>query len=72
MPERMYFVNESRAVFEDLDLGQPTRLRNNPRIGDVPLPARGVLAIGQGVWHVLDPDEYGRTRRATAPTGQPA
>jgi hypothetical protein len=72
MPERMYFVNESRAVFEGLDLGQPTRLRDNPRIGDVPLPARGVLAIGQGVWHVLDTAEYGRTRAATAPTGLPA
>ncbi len=65
MPERMYFVNESRAVFEGFDLGQPARLKDNPRIGDVPLSARGMLAIGQGVWRVLDPTDSGRTRAAT-------
>ena len=68
MPERMYFVNESRAVFEGLDLGQPARLKDNPGIGDVPLPARGMLAIGRGVWQVLDPAESGRTQAATTPT----
>jgi hypothetical protein len=46
--------------------GAPVRLRENPRIGDVPLPARGILAIGQAVWEILDPAEYERTRTETA------
>jgi hypothetical protein len=34
----------------------------NPRIGDVTLPARGVLAIGQAMWRILDRDEYAMAR----------
>ena len=37
-------------VFDGVNLGSPTRLRENPTIGGVPLPARGVLAIGQAMW----------------------
>lgn len=33
-----------------------------PDIGGFPLPARGVLAIGQAAWPILDHDEYNRTR----------
>jgi hypothetical protein len=66
MPERMYFVNDATATIDGTDLGKPTRLRKNPTIGDVALPARGVLAIGQGVWQILDHDEYLRTRSETA------
>jgi hypothetical protein len=63
MPQRMYLVNESSAVLGGVDLGTPTRLRENPTIGDVPLPARAVLAIGQAMWPIADPDEYGDARR---------
>jgi hypothetical protein len=66
MPQRMYFVNESTATLEGVDLGRPTRAKPNPTIGDVPLPARGVLAIGQAMWRVLDAAEYERTRAETA------
>lgn len=66
MPQRMYFVDDSHGTFDGVDLGRPTRLRENPRIGDVPLPARGVLAVGQAVWEILDPAEYERTRTETA------
>lgn len=66
MPQRMYLVDEARAVLDGVDLGKPTRTADNPRIGDVPLPARGVLATGQGVWKTLDPTEYARTRAETA------
>ena len=38
------------------DIGVST----NPLIGEVPLPARGVLAIGQAAWEIRDPDEYSR------------
>jgi hypothetical protein len=38
-------------------------LRENPTIGGVPLPARGVLAIGQAMWQISDPDEYASARR---------
>lgn len=70
MPQRMYLVDESRAVWEGIDLGHPAHVPDNPKIGDVPLPARGVLAIGQGVWGILDPVEYQRTRSETAGAGR--
>jgi hypothetical protein len=63
MPQRMYLVNESTAVLDGSDLGAPTRLRENPTIGGVPLPARGVLAIGQAMWPISDSDEYDDARR---------
>jgi hypothetical protein len=74
MPQRMYFIQESTATLDGTDLGQPTQSDVNPTIGAVPLPARGIVAIGQGVWTILDPAEYERTRQATEdPTaGEPA
>jgi hypothetical protein len=60
MPQRMYLINESSAVLDGVDLGRPTLVTPNPRIGDVPLPARGVLAIGQAAWTIRDPEEYAR------------
>lgn len=44
----------------------PIQLHDNPEIGGVPLPARGVLAIGQAVWGIRDQAEYERTRSETA------
>jgi hypothetical protein len=64
MPQRMYWIDDSTAILNGADLGRPTRLPSNPRIGGVPLPARGILAIGQGQWRILDPVEYERTRVA--------
>jgi hypothetical protein len=65
MPERMYFIDETTAVLDGEDLGHSSRVIPNPQIGKVPLPARGVLAIGQGAWEILDNDEYTRTRAQT-------
>ena len=53
MPQRMYLVDHAQATLDGTDLGRPTRLESNPTIGDVPLPARGVLAEGQAMWRVL-------------------
>ena len=58
-------TNESQARFDGVDLGSPVHLRENPTIGDVPLPARGILAIGGAVWEILDQAEYERTRSET-------
>src|SRR2546430_2106277 len=66
MPQRMFFVEEATATLEGADLGRPTHAKPNPMIGDVPLPARGVLAIGQAMWRILDSVEYERTRSETA------
>ena len=63
MPQRMYLVNQSSAVLDGVDMGSPTRLRENPVIGGVALPARGVLAIGQAMWLIRDPDEFDTARR---------
>jgi hypothetical protein len=67
MPQRMYLVEESRAVLAGVDLGRPTHAAQNPRIGSVALPARGVLAVGQAAWVIRDQEEYERTRAETAP-----
>jgi hypothetical protein len=37
MPQRMYLIEDSAAVLEGKDLGRPTRMTPNPRIGEVPL-----------------------------------
>lgn len=63
MPHRMYLVDASSAVLDGVDLGSPTRLPDAPEIGGVPLPARGVLAIGQAMWPIRDRDEYDSARR---------
>lgn len=65
MPQRMYLVDDADALLGGHDLGAPMRSISNPQIGDVALPARGVIAIGQAMWPVLDPDEFERTRRET-------
>jgi hypothetical protein len=56
------FVDDSRATLDGIDLGRPARLRTNPVIGGIPLPARGVLSTGQAIFEILDPAEYQRTR----------
>ncbi len=66
MPQQMYFIDISAATFDGVDLGRPVQLKHNPRIGEVSLPARGVLAIGQAAWEIRDQAEYERTRSETA------
>ncbi len=62
MPQRMYYIDHAQATLAGLDLGRPAHLDENPTIGDVALPARGVLAIGQAMWQIRDPDEFTRLR----------
>lgn len=71
MPARMYYIDHSHATLDGVDLGQPARLQANPTIGEVTLPARGVLATGQAMWQILDPAEYEDTRSQAAATAQP-
>jgi hypothetical protein len=66
MPQRMHLVDEAKATLQGVDLGSPTRLAENPTIGGVPLPARGVLAFGQAMWPVLDQQDPGSPRSAPA------
>jgi hypothetical protein len=62
MPQQMFLVERSHAVLDGQDLGVPIRVPVNPTIGAVPLPARGVFAIGQAHWTIRDFEEYARTR----------
>ena len=71
MPERMYSIDESTATLDRKSLGHAARVTPTPDIGGFPLPARGVLAIGQAAWPILDHDEYARTREVTLPTPAP-
>ena len=66
MPQRMYFIESSSATLDGDNLGRPTHTAGPIDIGGVPLPCRGVLAVGQAAWEILDPAEYQRTRAATA------
>jgi hypothetical protein len=63
MPQRIYFINRSQVQLEGVDLGEPVKVSPNPTIGDVPLPARGIFAIGQAHFEILDEEEYHRTRK---------
>jgi len=69
MPERMYFIDNTTAIFDGEDLGHAAQVNPNPKIGEVALPARGVLAVGQGAWKILDHEEYARTRAETLSEG---
>jgi hypothetical protein len=71
MPQRMYFVDDATATLDGEDLGRAAHLTATPDIGGFPLPARGVLAIGQAAWPILDHDEYARTRSETLSARQP-
>lgn len=66
MPKRMYAIDEASATLRGVDLGRPARLDGCPRIGDVTVPARGVLAVGQASWKIRDRAEYEWAREATA------
>ena len=66
MPQRMCYIDQAHAVFDGIDLGNPIRIVENLKFGEVPLPARGALAIGQAVWEIFDPAEYARTRAEPA------
>ena len=71
MPQRMYFIDDATATLAGHDLGHAAHVTPTPDIGGFPLPARGVLAIGQAAWPILDHDEYARTRSETLFTRQP-
>ena len=63
MPQRMYLIDDATATLDGIDLGHPAHASPTPDIGGFPLPARGVLAVGQAAWPILDRDEYTRTRK---------
>jgi hypothetical protein len=71
MPERLYFIDDSTATLDGEDLGHAAHVSPTPDIGAFSLPGRGVLAIGQAAWPILDRDEYARTSEETLPTAQP-
>ncbi len=66
MPQRMYFIESSSATLAGEDLGRPAHLAVPVDIGGIPLPSRGVLAIGQAAWEVRSQLEYDQTRAETA------
>ena len=66
MPEQMYFIDDSTASFEGVDLGRPVHFSENPKIGSVILPARGVLARGKAMWRIGDEGEFERRLQEAA------
>ena len=65
LTKRIYFIDDATATLDGEDLGHAARVQTTPHIGGFPLPARGVLAIGQAAWQILDRDEYARARSET-------
>jgi len=66
MPERIFFIDASKAVLDGQDLGGPVRLKENPTIGGIPMPARSIFAIGQAHMRIRDQEEYRQTRANAA------
>jgi hypothetical protein len=66
MPQEMYFIDDSTASFDGVDLGRPAHCSENPKIGSVPLPSRGVLARGQAMWRIGDAGEFVRRLQEAA------
>lgn len=62
MPEQMFFIDASEAVWKGRDLGNPVRLDATPTIGGIPLPRRPTFMIGQAYARIQDHEEYRRTR----------
>lgn len=71
MPQRTYFIDDSTAMLYGEDLGHAAHAGATPDIGGFRMPARGVLAIGQAAWPLLDHDEYAPTRSETLSARQP-
>ncbi len=63
MPEQIYFIEESSAALGGLDLGLPVHLHENPKLGTLPLPTRGTLVRGQGMWQIRGTGEVETTRQ---------
>jgi hypothetical protein len=61
MPRQMFPIAAAAACLDGLDLGKPTRSRENPSIGALRLPARPIFAVGRAYFEIQDPDEYRRT-----------
>lgn len=62
MPEQVFFISSSEARFKGEDLGHPVRLKENPTIGDVPLPKRPTFFTGAAYAQIEDANEFRETR----------
>ncbi|MCB0588840.1 MAG: hypothetical protein KDD06_26360 [Phaeodactylibacter sp.] len=62
IPQQIYFIRSSKAIWKGQALGQPARLPKTPLIGKVPLPKYPVFMIGQAYARIDNPDEFRRTR----------
>lgn len=62
LAQENYFVDESAAVLDEVALGDPVRLAENPTIGDVRLPRVPSFVFGQAQAKITDREEYERTR----------
>ncbi len=63
IPQNIYIIRSSQAIWKGSDLGDPVRLSETPHIGKVPLPKDPVFMIGQAYARIDDPEEYQRVRR---------
>jgi hypothetical protein len=61
-PQRLYPIVRSSAELDGIDLGHTIRSTETPRIGDIPVSARAVLAMGRAYFEIVDPEEYARTK----------
>ncbi len=58
MPDFVYSIEASQAVFASRDLGRPVRAPVEPTVGEFPFPVRGALAIGDFRASIRDMREH--------------
>ncbi len=63
VPREIYWINSSKAEFNNKDLGKPVKRDQNPMIGNVPLPIRPVFMVGEAHAKIKDSEEYTKTRQ---------
>jgi hypothetical protein len=67
VPSHVWLVAASRAQLDGEDLGSPAPLPRQASIGDFRIPQRGLFAIGDIDFDLLDPNRHStRTQRGSA------
>jgi len=62
MPKSIYYIARSKVIFDGTDLGYPVITKETPKVGELALPSRGIFAVNDTFWKILDEAEYKSTK----------
>jgi hypothetical protein len=57
-PRRVWMLSRATATLGERDLGQPQRLKAQARLGEVPMPQRGLLMSGSFSFEAYSPSRH--------------